>query len=357
MKRILEMTEVLTNAFGAPGYEDDVLKIIKKYATGMKYERDSINNLYIYFNEFDEKKPTILLDCHSDEVGFMVEHIEENGSLKFLPLGGWHTGNIPAMSVTIKNNKGEYIPGVVASKPPHFMTDEEKIKLPKMNELSIDLGTSSYDETVNLYGIEIGNPVVPDVKFSYDEKIGIMRAKAFDNRIGCAAVLEVLKKLEEEKFSSFFNIVASISSQEEVGLRGAQVAAQRFNPDFVIVFEGSPADDSFQSANKAKGKLRGGVQLRALDASMISNPRVLEFSKNLAREKDIPFQVIVREKGSTNAGKYHITGKGIPSLVLGVPTRYAHTAYCYASLLDTEAAVNLALECIKRLTLEKVKEF
>lgn len=111
------------------------------------------------------------MDCHSDEVGFMIEHINDNGSLRFLPLGGWHIGNIPAMSVIIKNSQGEYIPGVVASKPPHFMTEEERSRLPKLSELSIDIGTSSYEETVNLYGIEIGNPVVPDVNFSYDEKL------------------------------------------------------------------------------------------------------------------------------------------------------------------------------------------
>lgn len=357
MKHILEMAEALTNSFGAPGFEDDVLDKIKFYSGGMKFERDSINNLYIYFKEFDKNKPTILLDCHSDEVGFMVEHIEENGSLKFLPLGGWHIGNIPAMSVLIKNNNSEYIQGVVASKPPHFMTDEEKNRLPKMSELSIDIGTSSYDETVNLYGIEVGNPVIPDVKFSYDEKIGIMRAKAFDNRIGCVAALEVLNRLAESNVEKEFNIVVSVSSQEEVGLRGAQVAAQKFNPKFVIVFEGSPADDSFQNKDKAKGKLKGGVQLRALDASMVSNPRVLEYAKKIAREKNIPFQMIVREKGSTNAGKYHLTGVGIPSLVLGVPTRYAHTSYCYASLLDTEAAINLAVECIKKINEEEIRKF
>lgn len=357
MKRVLEMTKAFTNAFGAPGFEDDVLEEIKKQIPDMKWERDSINNLFIYFSEKEKQKPTVLLDCHSDEVGFMIEHINDNGSLRFLPLGGWHIGNIPAMSVIIKNSQGEYIPGVVASKPPHFMTEEERSRLPKLSELSIDIGTSSYEETVNLYGIEIGNPVVPDVSFSYDEKIGIMRAKAFDNRLGAVAAIEVLKQFQEMGKMLDVNLVVSISSQEEVGLRGAQVAAQRIQPDFVIVFEGSPADDSFQSGREAKGKLRDGVQLRALDAAMVSNPRVLEFAKRIAREKQIPFQMIVREKGSTNGGKYHITGKGIPTLVLGIPTRYAHTSYCYASLLDTKAAIDLAREVIEELDREQIETF
>lgn len=357
MERIIKMAEAFTNAFGAPGFEDDVLEEIKKYVSKMKWERDSINNLFVYLGEQDEKKPTVLLDCHSDEVGFMVEHINDNGSLRFLPLGGWHVGNLPAMSVVIKNNKGEYIPGVVASKPPHFMTEEERSRLPKLSELSIDIGTNSYEETINLYGIEVGNPVVPEVRFSYDEKISIMRAKAFDNRLGTVAAIEVLKQFQEMKINLDVNLIVSVSSQEEVGLRGAQVAAQRIQPDFVIVFEGSPADDSFQQGREAKGKLRGGVQLRALDAAMISNSRVLEFAKKIAREKEIPFQMIVREKGSTNGGKYHITGKGIPTLVLGIPTRYAHTSYCYASLADTKAAVDLAREVVQELNREKIETF
>jgi len=357
MERIIKMVEDFTNAFGAPGFEDDVLEEIKKHISDMKWERDSINNLFIYFGEKEEGKPTVLLDCHSDEVGFMVEHINDNGSLRFLPLGGWHVGNIPAMSVVIKNSKEEYIRGVVASKPPHFMTEEEKSRLPKLSELSIDIGTNSYEETVNLYGIEVGNPAVPEVTFTYDEKIGIMRAKAFDNRLGTVAAIEVLKQFQEMKANLDVNLVVSVSAQEEVGLRGAQVAAQRIQPDFVIVFEGSPADDSFQLGREAKGKLRGGVQLRALDAAMVSNPRVLEFAKKIAREKEIPFQMIVREKGSTNGGKYHITGKGIPTLVLGIPTRYAHTSYCYASLADTKAAVDLAREVVQSLNRNKIETF
>src|SRR3712207_1395506 len=97
MERIVKMAEAFTNAFGASGFEDDVLEEVKKQIPEMEWERDSINNLFVYFGERDEKKATVLLDCHSDEVGFMIEHINDNGSLRFLPLGGWHVGNIPAM--------------------------------------------------------------------------------------------------------------------------------------------------------------------------------------------------------------------------------------------------------------------
>lgn len=356
MKELINMIEELTNTFGAPGFEDEVMEKIKKEVNFLSAERDSINNLYIGLGEKDSAVPTVALDCHTDEVGFIVENINRNGSISFLTLGGWHVGNVPASAVVIKNNKGEYIKGVVTSKPPHFMTDEEKNRLPKMSELTIDIGTSSYEETVELYGIEVGNPIVPDVSFVYDEKIGIMRAKAFDNRLGCAASIEVLKAVKNNGIKNV-NVVGAFASQEEVGLRGAQVAAYRVKPDFAIVFEGSPADDSFKEGTASHGALKKGVQLRVVDGAMISNPRVLKFARDIADKKGIKYQMIAREKGSTNGGKYHISETGIPVLVLGIPTRYIHTHYSYASIDDLTAAISLAVEVIKELNKNIIKSF
>lgn len=356
MKELINMIEELTNTFGAPGFEDEVMEKIKKEVNFLSAERDSINNLYIGLGEKDSAVPTVALDCHTDEVGFIVENINRNGSISFLTLGGWHVGNVPASAVVIKNNKGEYIKGVVTSKPPHFMTDEEKNRLPKMSELTIDIGTSSYEETVELYGIEVGNPIVPDVSFVYDEKIGIMRAKAFDNRLGCAASIEVLKAVKNNGIKNV-NVVGAFASQEEVGLRGAQVAAYRVKPDFAIVFEGSPADDSFKEGTASHGALKKGVQLRVVDGAMISNPRVLKFARDIADKKGIKYQMIAREKGSTNGGKYHISETGIPVLMLGIPTRYIHTHYSYASIDDLTAAISLAVEVIKELNKDIIKSF
>lgn len=356
MKELINMIEELTNTFGAPGFEDEVMEKIKKEVNFLSAERDSINNLYIGLGEKDSAVPTVALDCHTDEVGFIVENINRNGSISFLTLGGWHVGNVPASAVVIKNNKGEYIKGVVTSKPPHFMTDEEKNRLPKMSELTIDIGTSSYEETVELYGIEVGNPIVPDVSFVYDEKIGIMRAKAFDNRLGCAASIEVLKAVKNNGIKNV-NVVGAFASQEEVGLRGAQVAAYKVKPDFAIVFEGSPADDSFKEGTASHGALKKGVQLRVVDGAMISNPRVLKFARDIADKKGIKYQMIAREKGSTNGGKYHISETGIPVLVLGIPTRYIHTHYSYASIDDLTAAISLAVEVIKELNKDIIKSF
>lgn len=350
----LELLEKLSNLHGAPGFEDDVIEFMS-HNTSYESNRDSINNLYLSKKNSHSEKPVVALDCHSDEVGFIVEGINRNGTISFLPLGGWHVANIPAHAVKIKNSKGEYIDGVVASKPPHFMTQEEMNRLPKLNELTIDIGTSSYKETVELYSIEVGNPITPDVTFKFDSKTQVMRGKAFDNRLGCGAVLEILEDIKDKELE--VNVKGIITAQEESGLRGAQVAGNKIKPDFIIIFEGSPADDTFKDEFSSKGAMGKGIQLRVVDSGMISNSRVLNFVKNIAKENNIPYQLIARSGGSTNGARYHTSGEGIPCIVIGMATRYIHTHYTFASLKDYNDAVLLGKKILEGLNKEILKNF
>ncbi len=354
-KNLLNLVEELSNCFGPSGFEDDVLTLIKDKTKDRDIETDSINNLFIGLKEINNEKPIIAFDCHSDEVGFIIENVNQNGTLSFLQLGGWYVGNIPAHLVSVKNRKGEFIKGVTTSKPVHFMTTEELTRLPKLNELTIDIGTSSYEETTSIYSIETGNPVTPDVRFSFDEKIGIMRGKAFDNRLGCAAVIETLNRLKNKNLK--VNPIGVISSQEEVGLRGAEVSAKKVKPNFAIIFEGSPADDTFRDKLSSHGALKKGLQFRVIDGGMISNSRVLNYARNIAEENNIPYQIIAREKGSTNGARYHISGTGIPTLVIGIPTRYVHTHYSYAAFEDLESAINLAVAITEKITSYDIDKF
>ena len=351
----LKLLENLSNLHGAPGHEDDVINFIKSTFLDLEIERDCLNNLFITKTSKKANKPVVALDCHSDEVGFIVENINQNGTISFLPLGGWHVANIPAHSVVIKNFKGEFIKGIVASKPPHFMTNDEKSKLPKFEELVIDIGTGSLEETKSIYSIEIGNPITPDVRFSFDDKIGVMRGKAFDNRLGCASVLSILRDLKDAELS--VTPVGAICSQEEAGLRGAQIAANKVKPDFAIIFEGSPADDTFRDRERACGVLGKGVQFRVVDAGMISNPRVQSFARKIAEKNNIPYQIIARSGGQTNGAKYHTAQMGIPTLVIGIPTRYIHTHYSYASLQDFEHAIQLGEKILESLDKKIIKSF
>ncbi|WP_295154463.1 M42 family metallopeptidase [uncultured Brachyspira sp.] len=355
MNDTLTLMKDLTNAFGPSGFEDDVIEIIKNNTSFIDNERDSINNLYLGLQKIDKNKPIIALDCHIDEIGFMTEHINDNGTISFIPLGGWHIPNIVSNSVVIKSSSGEYIKGVIGSKPPHFMTDEDRRKLPSLSDMYIDVGTRSKKETEEVFGICIGDPIVPDADFRYDSRTKSICAKAIDNRVGALCVIETLKALKDEKLD--VNLVGIMTAQEEVGTRGASVAANKVKPDLVIVFEGPPADDTFYYGDRAHGAIGKGTQLRIIDGGMITNPRLSKYAIETAKKNNLAHQIIVRYKGSTNGAVYHKANLGIPSIVLGIATRYAHSHYCYASYDDIISSIEIAKALIRNLTKEKIKEF
>lgn len=341
----LNLIRDLTNAFGPSGFEDDVVKIIKEYCGDFAVEWDSMNNVFAKLKSNTGKKPMILLDAHSDEVGFIVQHITGKGLLSILNIGGWVNSNIPAHSVKVKNSKGELITGIITSRPPHFMNDAERAneKL-DIEGMYIDVGATSRAEVIDDFGIQVGDPVMPDVTFQYNEKNDILFGKAFDNRLGCACIIETMKKLLDKETA--VDVVGGFASQEEIGMRGAQITSQVTAPDLAIVFEGSPADDIYYDEFQAQCSLKKGVQIRHMDQSYISNYEFIKYAKGLADIKGIKYQSSVRRRGSTNAGKIHLAHKAVPVLVLGIPSRYVHTHYNYCALEDINAAVDLAVEVI-----------
>ncbi len=350
----IKLIEELSNAFGPSGFEDEVVDVVVKHAEGLDVEVDPMNNVYARLKGNTGNRPVFMLDAHTDEVGFIVQSITAKGLLRILPLGGWVTTNIPAHTVLVRNSKGQLIRGITTSKPPHFMSPAEREKPLAIDDIYVDVGATSRQEVVEHFGIEPGDPIAPDVTFSYNEQTGVMLGKAFDNRLGCLCILEVMKRLKDEKLS--VDVVGAFAAQEEVGTRGAEVTARTVKPDLAIVFEGSPADDLYYDEFTAQGCLKKGTQIRHLDRSMVSNPRFINYAKQLAKDKGIAYQSAVRSGGGTNAGKIHLSNKGVPTLVLGIPVRYAHTHYGYSADVDIDATVDLAVEVIKGLTDEKVKE-
>lgn len=350
----VKLIEKLSNAYGVSGFEDDVVEIIKdKFGDIFNIEEDSMRNLVVYRKNHKGDKPIVMLDGHSDEVGFIIQSIKANGTMKFLPLGGWMAQNIPGHKVRVKNCEGKYIEGVVATKPPHF-TKGPATLLP-IDEMVIDVGAISYEEVIEIFKIEPGAPVIPDVKFSINQETGVMLGKAFDNRLGCAVVLEAMLLLEGEDLD--VDVVGSISVQEEVGCRGAKVNVNTIKPDLAIVFEGSPADDTFMDSYDSQGALKKGTQIRHFDMRLIGNHRLISFTKIIAREKKILFQSAVRSGGGTDAGPIHIENKAVPSLILGMPVRYAHTHYGFSALEDYRSTLSLTIELIKLLNLDQLKSF
>ena len=354
--KVLEIIEELSNANGAPGFEDEVLGVLRRQGEGLgEITEDSLRNLYIRRKGNKGDRPVIQMDAHSDEVGFMVQAIKPNGTLQFIPLGGWIDCTIPAHRVRVRDSLGNYVIGIVSSKPPHFMTEAEKKMSVTVADMAIDIGATSREEAIEDFKIRVGEPVVPDVCFEYLAEKDLMIGKAFDCRLGCAAVLDTMRALGDDELN--IDVVGAIAAQEELGTRGAVVTANTVKPDIAIVFEGCPADDTFTEPYAVQTALKAGPMLRHCDLRMITNPRYQRYALDMAAKLGIPAQAAVRSGGSTNGAPIHLSNRGVPVIVIGLPVRYAHTHYGIASLGDYRHAIALASAIIRELDAAAIGRF
>lgn len=357
-EKSLAMIRELSDAFGPSGFEDDVVNVARKYTEEIGTQReDFLRNFYVYRQENAGTKPVFMLDAHSDEVGFMVHSIKPNGTLRLVNIGGWNMGSLISDKVLVRNAEGRYIPGVIASKPVHFMTAAERQNSgnPDIASLVIDIGATSAEEAVQEFKIRIGEPVVPDVKFEYDSEHDVMFGKAFDCRIGCAALIETLRRLQGEELN--VDVVGVLSTQEEVGDRGVKVAVGRVMPNIAIVFEGCPADDTFTEPYAIQTALKKGPMIRFMDKSIICSPRYQRYALDLAEKKGLAVQASVRMGGGNNGATINTALDGVPVIVMGVPVRYIHSQNCITSYYDFEATVQLAVELIRSMTEEQIAKF
>ena len=353
----IQMLCKLADAPGASAFEDEVVAVARQYAAHLgTLEEDCLRNLYIHRKENTGDKPVIMLDAHTDEVGFMIHSIKPNGTLRFLPLGGWNKGSVMGTKVLVRNAQGEYLPGIVAAKPVHFQSAAEKANAnTELEDMVIDVGAVSAQDAVDNFGIRIGEPVVPAVTCQYDEKRDIIFGKAFDDRAGCAVMLEVLRRLEGVELPC--DVVGVLSTQEELGLRSAKVTVNRVKPAAAIVLEGCPADDTFTESYAIQTALKKGPMFRHMDRSLVCNPRFQRFVLNLAHEKGLPVQESVRSGGGNNAAAVQTEHLGAAAVVAGVPVRYVHAPNCMATGFDLEATVQVVIEILKTLTPERIASF
>jgi endoglucanase len=228
----------LSNAFGPSGYEGEVRAVFQKaVADTAMVAYDNLGSIIAY-HKGSSDTPRILLAAHLDEVGLMVRAILPSGYLKTVPLGGWWTPALIAQRVLIRSAKGDYY-GVVGSKPPHYMSEDEKNRPLKISDLYIDIGAANREEVMAM-GIAVGDPVVPAVKAEVLGRPGTFIGKAFDDRVGCAAVIQILREFNGAHPNL---VIGAGTAQEENGIKGARTVAALVQPDICIVLEGAPADD------------------------------------------------------------------------------------------------------------------
>ncbi len=349
MERTIDLLRELATADGVPGFEDEVRAIFeRRLAPHGEMSRDGIGGVVCKKRGIADA-PRVMLDCHLDEIGFIVQHITPGGFLKFLPLGGWSAQVLPAQRVRVWAG-GAKITGVVGSTPPHLLAPEKRDRVPEIRDLFIDVGAMSRAEAES-WGIRIGAWAAPLSPFTPLANPKLFLAKAFDNRVGCALCIEVA----EEAAGHPNTLFACGSAQEEVGLRGATTGARRIEPDVAIVLEGPPADDTPGfNADESQGGLGRGVQIRAYDPTMIANPRLVDLAIETARASGIAHQVTVRATGGTDAGAIHTSARGVPTIVLGVPARYIHSHTSVINIDDYAAAKRLVLALLAALDAGRV---
>lgn len=317
----IELLAKLSEAYGPSGYEDEVRKLIVAEASrhANKVEVDSMGSVLAEVKGRSDR-PRIMVSAHMDEVGFIVTYVEDTGFLRFATLGTLDPRILPGQRVIVRGF--EKIVGVIGSKPPHGLTQEE-MKVPfDLGELYIDIGASSRDE-MNKLGVDIGTTATFDTHFSRTSSGPVVIGKAFDNRGGCTAALMLMEMLKQNPPTS--TTIFAFTVQEEVGMRGAEVAANIVLPDVAIVFETTAALDCpgvmLRSRLLSLGR---GPALRIMDRSAITQTKMLDFMKDTAKATRTPYQLHISLGAANEAGPIHLSGKGIPTAVLSTPCRYLH---------------------------------
>ncbi len=356
----IQLIEKLSNAKSVSGFEGEVVEIIRNFAKDFAtVEIDSMLNVYLYPKGVDMEsntKPVITLDAHSDEIGLLVQSVHTSGLIQVVNLGGWNPASLQAQVFHIRNSDGEYIRAVVSSIPSHFAKQHGGDK-PQIHTIRLDVGASSRKEVADNFKIVIGAPVVPVAEFHHNTINNTIMGKALDNRLGCAVNLLACKELFAQVDTLEVLPVGVISTQEELGLRGAKVSSSRVNPAVAIVLEASPSDEFVASPDVAQGVLGNGAQVRIFDPTMVAHPGLISFVRSIGTSKGIAYQCAVRNGGGTDAGVLHLQGRGVPTVVMAVPARYIHSHNAIASMADFESAVSLSVATVQGLTQGAVASF
>ncbi|MHA2365820.1 MAG: M42 family metallopeptidase [Candidatus Hodarchaeales archaeon] len=345
LEDIKTMQKELSELVGLPGYEDDVSAFIiekmKPYVDSIW--KDPLGNV-LAIKEGTENENRILLDAHTDEVGFMISHIENEGFLRFVLLGGFDNRIFLGKSVIIRNNVGKLFHGIIGSTPPHLLSAEDRKKMINISDLYIDIGMASEGE-VKSNNIDIGSTGVlydPFVEFPN----GMIRGKAFDDRTGCNILIQIAKMIAEGGPLKD-TILFSFSVQEEVGGRGAVTATYKLKPTMALALENTTAADVPGVEPKNCPVVIGkGPSITIADNSMLSSPKINNRLIKNAEKENIPFQIKKPKFGGTNAGKIHISRHGVPSSVVCVPCRYIHSPVSLLKLDDIVLTIKLVLAFI-----------
>ncbi len=343
-----EILRNLSEAFGPSGHEDEVRAYISDLIRPFVDEitEDALGNLTAIRRGTNGKR--LMLDAHLDEIGLMVRHIDDNGFLKFATLGGWDDRMFPGHRVKLRSRGGSYYYGVIGMVPPHVLTDEARSKVVKAEDYFIDIGAAS-DKEAAARGVAVGDPGVLEYPF-FEFAAGHFMGKAFDDRVGCLLLVCLLQELASGHVETPMEVHANFATSEEVGMRGAHVAAYRINPDVAIALEGTIGSDfPGVPADRRVCSTRKGPVISVVDRSIIVPRKMSDFMVAAAERLGVPYQIKMPIFGGTDAGAIHQTRAGVLSGVIAVPCRYIHSPNSTLYWPDFEYSMTLLSEVVRHI--------
>ena len=333
----------LSDAVGVSGDEGGVravvLEAIREHVDEVR--GDALGNILAVKRGTapEEQRLRVMVDAHMDEIGLMVVGHDNDGFLQVRAVGGIDPRLLPGTLFLVGPDR---IPGVIGVKPIHLLESREDQKVSKIESLVVDIGAASKDEAKKL--APIGTYAAFATRF---RDLGpTVSGKAFDDRAGCAVLVELL---QGERYG--FDLYAAFTVQEEVGLRGARVAAYAIEPDCAFALEGTIADDIPKDKDGSPTtELGKGPAITVMDRSFIADRRLVQLLTDTARELGIPYQFKQPGVGGTDAGALHLARGGVPSVTVAVPCRYIHSPVALLSVDDFENTVQLMREALSRIT-------
>lgn len=325
---------------GAPGHEQRIRELVIREVAPFVDELSVDNMGNVTAVKRGKKNKKVMIGAHMDEIGFIVTHIDESGFLRFHTLGGFDPKTLTAQRVIIHGKKD--VVGVIGSKPIHVMTPEERTKPPKITEFFVDTGMPKTE--IEKY-IEVGSPITRERKLV--EMGNCVNCKSIDNRVSVFILIETLKKINKVPY----DVYGVFTVQEEVGIRGANVATQQVQPDFGFGLDTTIAYDVPGAAPHEKiTELGKGAAIKLMDSSVICDYRMINYMKDVAKRHKIKHQLEILTGGGTDtSGIQRFTPGGSITGAVSVPTRHIHQVIEMADKSDIQNAINLLYCCVNDL--------
>lgn len=340
----LKLIEDMTVVKGISGFEKEASRMMKSYMEDSVDEimYDRLGSIIGVKKGTEDVK--MLITGHIDEIGFVVKEITDAGYIKVNPVGGWMGQNLPSSLMNITTREGKEIVGVFGSLPPHGKSVEERNKVTAPADSFIDIGVKDKAEAKSL-GIRVGDPISPKSEFTVMANEKYIMSKAFDDRIGACAIVDVFRNLKGKQTKA--TIYGAGTVQEEVGLRGAKTTGQLVKPDVAIAIDVTFSKDL--PGESGDVKFGCGVCLSVMDGSVIGHTGLFQELESICEELKIPFEIDMISAGGTDSGELSKVEAGVVNMTISIPSRYMHSHHTMIHTDDYDATVNLLTAFVQRL--------